>query len=236
MLFSQVKNPFPNYGSLELPEQLSDRVIFFAEFLPRPLYAVAPRFSPQMSNKIAFDTDSPEPTRTRADFAYKTTSPVISIVDTGLGKCSVTEDIEAVLRKTEYWHQGAISPSRSCARTAKDFGTEFTGTAEKHPLLLWARPTSEKPANNLPGPSTERIQLAAERGTFFMLQSGQKCTSNCVQGRPAEELLDPVTQRAYCRWKLVPTLRLATGQIVIAGVRCCGSSPILLAVFAAFEF
>jgi hypothetical protein len=68
-----------------------------------------------------------------------------------------------------------------------------------------------------------------------MLQSGQKMYIKLRSGRPAEELLAPVTQRAYCRWKPVPTLRLATGQIVIADVRCC-RSPISLAIFAGFEF
>jgi hypothetical protein len=125
--------------------------------------------------------------------------------------------------------------SKSCARTAKDFGTEFTGTGRKASFLLWARPTNEKPANNSPGPSTERIQLAPERRTFLMLQSGQKCTSNCVQDRPAEELLDQGHATRVVGSK-VPTLRLATGQIVTAGVRCCGLSPISLAIFAAFEF
>ena len=51
--------PFPNYGSLELPEQLSDRVIFFAEFLPRLLYAFVPRLSPQMSSKNRFQHRPP---------------------------------------------------------------------------------------------------------------------------------------------------------------------------------
>jgi hypothetical protein len=34
---------------------------------------------------------------------------VISIVDTGSGERSVIDDIEAVLRKIEYWHQGPIT-------------------------------------------------------------------------------------------------------------------------------
>ncbi|MBV8277377.1 MAG: hypothetical protein JO170_19250 [Verrucomicrobia bacterium] len=34
---------------------------------------------------------------TRADFTY-------SITDTGKGRASVTNDIEAVLRKVEHWH------------------------------------------------------------------------------------------------------------------------------------
>jgi hypothetical protein len=45
----------------------------------------------------------------QADFTYKITSGTISIVDTNLGKLLVTYDIEAVLRKIEYWHQGSIA-------------------------------------------------------------------------------------------------------------------------------
>jgi hypothetical protein len=47
------------------------------------------------------------PIRIRADFTYNISPTVISIVDAGLDKCSVTEDIKAVLRKIEYWHQGS---------------------------------------------------------------------------------------------------------------------------------
>jgi hypothetical protein len=39
-----------------------------------------------------------------ADFTYKITPSMISIFDTALGKCSVTGDVEAILRKIEYWH------------------------------------------------------------------------------------------------------------------------------------
>jgi hypothetical protein len=46
---------------------------------------------------------------TQADFTYSITSSTIAIVDTGKGPRSVTNDIEAVLRKIEYWHQGSIA-------------------------------------------------------------------------------------------------------------------------------
>jgi hypothetical protein len=42
-------------------------------------------------------------------FTYKITANTISISDTKRGRRSVTEDIEAVLRKIEYWHQGSIA-------------------------------------------------------------------------------------------------------------------------------
>jgi hypothetical protein len=46
---------------------------------------------------------------------------VISISDTGLGECSVAEDIEAVLRKIEYWHQGSIAKFKIMCRDGKGF-------------------------------------------------------------------------------------------------------------------
>ena len=75
-----------------------------------------------MSNhEIAFNTDLSEPMRTRADFIYEITLTVISITDTGLGSRSVAEDIEAVLHKIEYWHQGSIAAFKIMVRDGKGF-------------------------------------------------------------------------------------------------------------------
>jgi len=71
--------------------------------------------------EISFNTDLPEQIRTRADFTYKITPAVISITDSGLGKCSVTEDIEAVLQKIEHWHQGSIARFKILCRDGKGF-------------------------------------------------------------------------------------------------------------------
>src|SRR6516225_3452687 len=46
---------------------------------------------------------------TQADFTYSITPDTISITDTTKGKLSVANDIEAVLHKIEYWHQGPIA-------------------------------------------------------------------------------------------------------------------------------
>jgi|SRR6516164_4832162 len=46
---------------------------------------------------------------TPAEFTYSITPDTISITDTTNGTASVTTDIEAVLRKIEYWHQGSIA-------------------------------------------------------------------------------------------------------------------------------
>src|SRR5215831_6593545 len=48
----------------------------------------------------------------QADFRYSMSPDVIAITDLDLGKKSVTNDIENVLRKIEYWHQGSIATFR----------------------------------------------------------------------------------------------------------------------------
>jgi hypothetical protein len=45
----------------------------------------------------------------QADFTYRMGPKTIKIEDTGKGVKSVKDDLEAVLRKIEGWHQGSIS-------------------------------------------------------------------------------------------------------------------------------
>jgi hypothetical protein len=45
----------------------------------------------------------------QADFSYEITVKTIEIRDTGRGTEAVADDLEAVLRKIEGWHQGSIS-------------------------------------------------------------------------------------------------------------------------------
>ena len=52
------------------------------------------------------------PLACQADFTYSITLGVVKIQDTGKGKKSVLDDLEAVLRKIEYWHQGSIARCR----------------------------------------------------------------------------------------------------------------------------
>ena len=73
------------------------------------------------SHEITFNTNLSDPTRTRADFTYNITPAMISITDTGLDTRSVTEDIEAVLRKVEHWHQGSITKFKIMCRDGKGF-------------------------------------------------------------------------------------------------------------------
>ena len=48
----------------------------------------------------------------QADFTYSMSPDVIAITDLDLGNKSVTNDIENVLRKIEYWHQASIAAFR----------------------------------------------------------------------------------------------------------------------------
>jgi methanogenic corrinoid protein MtbC1 len=138
-----------------------------------------------MSDKIAFDTNSPEPTRARADFTYKTTSPVISMVDTGLGKFSVTEDIKAVLRKIEYRRQGSTATFKIMCREVKDSGTEFSGMAKTHPFWLCRKPTSEKLARNYwPKLKTSERALAPPDPASFLRRSGLVLDRTPAERRP----------------------------------------------------
>ena len=45
----------------------------------------------------------------QADFNYTMTVKTIKIRDTGKGTKSVADDLEAVLRKIENWHEGSIA-------------------------------------------------------------------------------------------------------------------------------
>jgi hypothetical protein len=45
----------------------------------------------------------------QADFTYEITVKTIKIRDTGKGTKAVADDLEAILRKIEGWHQGSIS-------------------------------------------------------------------------------------------------------------------------------
>ena len=52
------------------------------------------------------------PLESQADFIYTMTVKEIKIQDTGKGRKSVRNDLEAVLKKIEDWHQGSIASYR----------------------------------------------------------------------------------------------------------------------------
>ena len=64
------------------------------------------------------------PLACKADFTNSITPKTVTIQDTGKGKKSVAEDLEAVLRKIEYWHQGSIARFRINYRSTQ--GTEHS--------------------------------------------------------------------------------------------------------------
>ena len=105
------------------------------------------------SNEISFNTDLQESIRTRADFTYNITPTMISITDTGLGKCSVTEDIEAVLRKIEHWHQGSIAKFKIMCRDGKGFWHEVHWDGKKTSLSPLGETDERKAAKKLLGKS-----------------------------------------------------------------------------------
>ena len=73
------------------------------------------------NHEVTFNTNLSEAPRTSADFTYKISPALISITDTGLGTRAVIMDIEAVLRKIEYWHQGSISSFKIMCWDGKGF-------------------------------------------------------------------------------------------------------------------
>jgi hypothetical protein len=54
-------------------------------------------------------TSTTNPFPTRADFTYSITPTKLVIKDTGKGAKTVVEDLPAVLRRIEYWHQGSVA-------------------------------------------------------------------------------------------------------------------------------
>ncbi|MGA8659492.1 MAG: hypothetical protein WB586_25500 [Chthoniobacterales bacterium] len=56
----------------------------------------------------------------QADFTYTMVLDVLKIQDTGKGEKSVADDLAAVLRKIEDWHQGSIAGYWISFREAQD--------------------------------------------------------------------------------------------------------------------
>jgi hypothetical protein len=81
-------------------------------------------------------------TETQADFTYSMSGNVISIVDLDQGNRSVTNDVEKVLRKIEYYHQGSIAGFRIMYRDSMGFwdGIQWDG---QHALFFPLRETDE---------------------------------------------------------------------------------------------
>jgi hypothetical protein len=79
--------------------------------------------------------------RSQADFTYSIFANVISIVDLNLGNRSVTNDVENVLRKIEYYHQGSIA-GFDIIRTECGLGS--VGIVGTHPFFPCWKPKRDK--------------------------------------------------------------------------------------------
>ena len=95
-------------------------------------------------HEISFYPSLSDSIRTQADFTYKITPAVISITDTGLGKCSVAEDSRQSCERSSTGTRAQSQSSKSSAGTEKGFGTEFGGIAKPHPYSPCRKPMSEK--------------------------------------------------------------------------------------------
>jgi hypothetical protein len=81
----------------------------------------------------------------QAEFTYGISVKAIKIQDTGKGAKSVSEDLEAVLRKIETWHQGSIAGYRIMCWDAGGYwdGCEWDG---QHARFFAIRETDEAAA------------------------------------------------------------------------------------------
>ena len=78
--------------------------------------------------------------KTQADFSYSILGNVISIIDLDLGNRSVTNDIENVLRKIEYYHQSSIV---GCGASGSESSRDTTGPTKNS---TWAVKPRSGPA------------------------------------------------------------------------------------------
>ena len=89
----------------------------------------------QVVNAMVIDFKPAGEPGSRAEFSYHITPETISI--TGKGRLSVGKDLEAVLRKIEYWHQAPIVTFSIMARHGRGawHGVQWDGkTATSIPL------------------------------------------------------------------------------------------------------
>jgi hypothetical protein len=75
----------------------------------------------------------------------------IKIQDTGKGAKSVAEDLEAVLRKIESWHQGSIAAARSATGTPKGVSSVWNGAGNRRELAFSPESASYRQWRSLAG-------------------------------------------------------------------------------------
>jgi hypothetical protein len=114
---------------------------------------------PHCPEAISLDFKPVQKPETQADFTYKITT-MISIADTGKGRRSVTNDIEAVLRKIEYWHQGSVAAFKIMYRDENGVwdGVRWDG---RHPVFFAIRESDEgKAMQNMRGTDAQLVTPA----------------------------------------------------------------------------
>jgi len=122
------------------------------------------------SHEITFNTNLSDTPRTRAGFTYRMGPTLISITDTGLGSHAVTENIKAVLRNIEYWHQGSISKFKIMCRDGQGFWHRV-GWDDKTASVSALKETDERKARNKVLSAFEDFSLVAEGRLRWDLKS-----------------------------------------------------------------
>jgi hypothetical protein len=100
------------------------------------------------SHEITFNTNLSDTPRTRAGFTHRIGPTLILITDTGLGSHAVTENIKAVLRRIEHWHQGSITKFKTMCQDGKGLwhGVRWDN---KSASLLALQETDERQARKM---------------------------------------------------------------------------------------
>ena len=78
------------------------------------------------------------------------TPHVIAIIDTNLGRRSVTNDIENVLRKIEHFPQGSISGHRIMYRGSEGIWDAVRWDGKSATFLFWRKRDKKKAMAKLP--------------------------------------------------------------------------------------
>jgi hypothetical protein len=88
---------------------------------------------PDVKESKQITLGSSDSTTAPEDFKYSMQGKVISI--TYLGAGSINEEIERILRKIEYWHQGSVKSFRILYQDADGLGGEIRWDGEKAEVI-----------------------------------------------------------------------------------------------------
>jgi hypothetical protein len=88
---------------------------------------------PDVKESKRITLGSADATTAAADFTYSIQGKVISI--TYLGAGSIHKDLERILRKIEYWHQGSVKSYRILYQDADGLGGEVKWDGENAEII-----------------------------------------------------------------------------------------------------